>query len=61
MVAILCITTYTVGGVNADFTNIDDAFNHMNICGLGGPVKLVLASGNYAPLLLTKQVKVLLM
>ena len=49
--------TYTVGGVNADFTNIDDAFNHMNICGLGGPVKLVLASGNYAPLLLTKQVK----
>ena len=27
--------TYTVGGVNADFTNIDDAFNHMNICGLG--------------------------
>ncbi len=49
--------TYTVGGVNADFTDIEDAFNQMNICGLGGPVRLALASGDYSPLTLTKQVK----
>ncbi len=38
---------YTVGGVNPDFTTIDEAFTALYTCGISGNVTLSLATGIY--------------